>query len=100
MIGKCEFESHREHQLKTQSLFVAKQTNKMKVRAYLMMTQNPCYVNDVDCPDRKCGCAITCEKWKQYSEVHRKECEERRKIYYQSTSACLALKRAFKKRRL
>lgn len=72
----------------------------MKVRAYLMMTQNPCYVNNVDCPDRKCGCAITCKKWKQYSEVHRKECEERRKIYYQSTSACLALKRAFKKRRL
>lgn len=32
------------------------------------MLENPCY----KCPDRKLKCAVTCEKWKEYTEKRQK----------------------------
>lgn len=30
---------------------------------------NPCYVDGVDCPDRKAACQLTCAKWQAYVKI-------------------------------
>ena len=41
--------------------------------------ENPCYNRQTktDCPDRKCGCQVTCPKWAKYVEERDKEYEQR-----------------------
>ena len=39
---------------------------------------SPCYSKETgDCENRKAGCAVTCEKWKQY-ELHREKIRNNR----------------------
>lgn len=34
---------------------------------------NPCYVDGVDCPDRKAACQVDCERWKSYVELRNQQ---------------------------
>lgn len=40
-----------------------------------------------DCPDRKAGCAATCEKWKTYVEERNAGYEERHKMWEEKNVA-------------
>ena len=50
--------------------------------------KSPCYdyKNRKDCPNRKIGCAIDCEKWKEftkYKEEMRKKISDAKETEYQ-----------------
>jgi hypothetical protein len=42
--------------------------------------RNPCFDQEtgVDCPNRKAGCAVGCEKWEAYVKVRDREYELRK----------------------
>lgn len=39
------------------------------------MKDHPCYnkITKQDCPDRKVGCRLTCERWGEYETLRNKE---------------------------
>lgn len=45
----------------------------------MLININPCYdiLKRADCPDRKEGCASTCEKWRKHKEIKEQEYQRR-----------------------
>lgn len=44
---------------------------------------NPCYneKTKTDCPDRKPGCAGSCERWREYEKIRNEGYKEKAKAY-------------------
>lgn len=40
---------------------------------------NPCRKDGVDCPNRKCGCAVSCPEWAEWVRWREMTREEKRK---------------------
>jgi hypothetical protein len=52
-----------------------------------MRTQNPCYKDGHDCPNRCVGCKTGCEKWIEWTEIHKAEKEAEFKAKGQTMAA-------------